>query len=264
MLNKLSDLDILALRYRTAFDKTKAGREQWIEGTLELAATLLDLRNTYPDHREYARWTAKHQLECLLPNVRWALTKIGEMDPVEARKLLVDNCRFSWRTIWEKKAKKPVTDPSAKGKGPQQTFSRTSGSSKRKRAVRIPTVMQDDYEPPERAKAFNLKARELTPEQVDPDFKGTPLEFTTKYGHVPLHTKGELEHHKCQEALATWLRAMTDYDLKSRAMLTALAAVDPATLREWLAKPGKTEKLRTWCQSIKLVLVRLREIDITL
>jgi hypothetical protein len=33
-----------------------------------------------------------------------------------------------------------------------------------------------------------FKSPFLTPEQVDPEFKGTPMEFTAKYGHVPIMT----------------------------------------------------------------------------
>lgn len=249
-----SALDVLALRYSAAFDKTKAGREQWINGTLELAAVLLDIRKKYPDHREYARWAAKYQLECFLPNTRWALTRIGEMNSADARKLLEDNFGLTWRTIWEKKAKKPAVHPSEKGKGEQQAVrGRLSGSAQRKRRNRIPDVMREDYEPlcpPPVRKVPALKV--LTPEQIDPDFKGTSIEFATKHGHVTLHTKDQIEHHKHQEALSVWLGAMADHYRTARALLTAAAALDPAVLQEWCRKPGKAEKFQAWCKDIRL------------
>ena len=90
----------------------------------------------------------------------------------------------------------------------------------------------------------------LTPQQIDPDFKGTALEFATAYGHVPLQTKQQIENNKHQEKLSTWLGTIADYDRSGQAMLTAFAAVDPATLKEWLAKPGKTDKLKAWAKSV--------------
>jgi hypothetical protein len=42
------------------------------------------------------------------------------------------------------------------------------------------------------SRVLNLpRLRPLTPEQVDPDFKGTPLQFAQKYGHVQIMTAAE-------------------------------------------------------------------------
>jgi hypothetical protein len=113
--------------------------------------------------------------------------------------------------------------------------------------------MRDDPPPPSlSAPRKRLSDFGLTPEQVDPDFKGTALEFATKYGHVNLHTKAEIEDNKRKEALAAWLGAMADHERTGRAMLAALAAVEPATLQEWMSKPSKAEKLRTWHNSAQI------------
>ena len=100
----------------------------------------------------------------------------------------------------------------------------------------------------------------LSREQVDPDFKGTTLEFATQYGHVNLHTKAEIEHNKRQEALSALLGAMADFDRAGRAVVAALGALDPETLREWRSRPGKAAKLDTWCKSIELACEKLRDI----
>jgi hypothetical protein len=44
-----------------------------------------------------------------------------------------------------------------------------------------------------------LKKRELTREEVDPEFTGTPLEFTGKYGHCPQRTARELARDGAKE-----------------------------------------------------------------
>jgi hypothetical protein len=239
-------LDVLAQRYRAAFEKTKAGREQWIEGTLELAAVIREARELIPDHREYSHWLTRNQLEQFHPNKLRAYVGLGVMhrkDPAAANKLLEDNFGLEVRTIWEKQ---PKSTPTRLGKGP---ISHKSGAYKRKRAARIPTVMQEANPPP--APKTWLKDRFLTPEQVDPDFKGTDLEFTTAYGHVPIHTKAQLADNKRQDALTAFLGTVADLDRTARAMLAALAGVDPATLKEWVSKPAKAEKWRVWCNTLR-------------
>jgi hypothetical protein len=246
---------VLAMRYRAAFDKTRAGREQWIEGTLELATVMLEARERFKSDREYGGWLTRNQLEYLHPNDRMALTGFGEREckePGAGRKLLEDNFGLAWRTIWEKKAKGSQAYSTSSGKVQQRPNSQYA------RRKRVPTVMQEDNPPPPARKAVHLNG--LTREQVDPDFKGTPLEFATKYGHVNLHTKEQIEHHKQQEALAAWLGAMADHERSGREMVTALAAVDPETVREWLAKPGKAGKLQAWCNSIALACEKLRNL----
>jgi hypothetical protein len=259
-------IDMLAERYRAAFTKLEGGRAQWIEGTLELAVVVAEARIDYPDHRAFSHWLSHHGLEHLHPNDCMALKGFSR-DLQAARKMLEESKSTSWRTIWEKQPKRTLTK---NGKGP---LSHQSGSSKRKRAAVIPYVMRDDYvpgarppasDPPrsfqrrERApvhnppppvrKGVNLKS--LTREQVDPDFKGTHLEFVTKYGHVNLHTKEQIEHNKRQEELMAWLGTVSDHERTARAMLAA--TVDPATLREWMSKSAtKAEKMQAWRDSIK-------------
>ncbi len=46
----------------------------------------------------------------------------------------------------------------------------------------------------ERRQAATGKSLLLTPEQVDPEFQGTPMEFTTKYGHVQVETAEQRAH----------------------------------------------------------------------
>ena len=99
---------------------------------------------------------------------------------------------------------------------------------------------------------------------MDPDFKGTSLEFRTKYGHVNLHTKEEIEHHKQQEALMSWLGTITDFEKAGWAMLSALAAVQPETIKKWASKPAKADKLRVWCDNIQVAceaIGKLRPIE---
>jgi hypothetical protein len=111
---------------------------------------------------------------------------------------------------------------------------------------------------PARPERTGVKLKALTREQVDPDFVGTPLEFSTKYGHVNLQTKQQIVHHKNQEQLMAWLGLVSDLDRAARTL--TVAAVDPETLHQWMSKPAKADKLRAWCSNIERTCESLRNL----
>lgn len=235
-------MDVLAERYRTAFDKMEGGREQWIEGTLDLAAVVAELRKKYPAHQEFSRYLERYKLQSISANDRAALLGFHKVGRETARKLLERSKSERWRNIWENKPQSALSE-TRKGRSQEK-----SGSQKRKY---VPDVMRDDIPSSPPTPSKRLQDYGLTREQVDPDFKGTPLEFVTQFGHVNLQTKVQIDHHKQQDALNTWLGAMTDLARAAQAMLLALPLVDPVTLQEWTSKPPKAEKLRAWCETIR-------------
>ena len=230
-------LDVLAERYRAAFDKVKGGREQWIEGSLELAVVIAEARDRpeMVNNAAFNRWLQRHEFDYLSPNDRVALFGFSR-DLAYARKLLESSNSTSWRVIWETRPKGRQMPPIKNDRRQQRS---KSGYA---RAHRVPTVMRDETPVPPSPPPKQLSEMFLTPEQVDPDFKGTPLEFTTKYGHVLLHTKDQIEQTKRQESLSAWLGTVADLERTGRTMLAALAKVDPATVAEWAGKPAKAEK----------------------
>jgi hypothetical protein len=229
-------LDVLAVRYRAAFDKMEGGRAQWIEGTLELAVVVAEAKIEWPGNAAFSQWLYLHKLALLHPNDRAALVGFAQ-DLKAARVLLEKSNSISWRVIWENRPKRA---PTKIGKSPHHV---KSGAEKKNR---VPDVMRDETPMPQK----RLSDYGLTREQVDPDFKGTAVEFAAKYGPVNLHTKDQIEHNKRQEALMAWLGAVTDHARTAQALLLA-TAVDPATLQEWKGKAGKAEKLHTWLQTIQ-------------
>jgi ParB-like chromosome segregation protein Spo0J len=77
------------------------------------------------------------------------------------------------------------------------------------------------------------KAKFLTSEEVDPDFKGTPLEFATKYGHVNLSPASEIEREAATKRagdLMTWMK---------QCIGSAPAEVSDADLLIWITGDGK-------------------------
>jgi len=248
-----NQVDPLAERYRAAFDKTTRAQQQsqvvrseWIEATLELGEVVMQATSQYPDTNEFSRWLGRNGLPMTTPAERSALRGLAR-DPDAGRKMLQASTSYKVRSIWEKAPKGEKRTPSETGRGTKNAIRRgshLSGHAQRARArgPRIPDVMQDQPPRPQPA-AVVLKG--LTREEVDPDFKGTPLEFATKYGHVNLYTKTQIEADKREAEVAKWAASVA----------TAVRLVDamlplPEALSEWLAKPGKAAKLQAWQASL--------------
>lgn len=256
-----SAMDVLAERYHAATKKMEGGRAQWIAGTLERAVVVLDVRIDYPDHRAFSQWLNRHGFQKVGKNDLTALLWMAENLEV-ARTLLEQTKSMSLETIYRSRSNhQSGTLPNfRKGTVSARGHLSGSGQRKRKREPRIPDVMREDNPPPAPTPRRRVSDMGLTPEQVDPDFNGTPLQFITKYGHVNLQTKAQIDHHKQQDILNTWLGTVSELERNGRAMLEALAAVDHAALCAWMAKPGKTEKLQAWYDGIQRACDGLRNI----
>lgn len=239
--------DPLAERLRAALAKIgrghKAwmqGREQWVDGTLELAAVIADSRKQYPDHNTFSRWLERQGLAKMSKDDRAALLNIAAADQVAMRQELLASTSISWIMIWRNhRLAAPSKRPS---KGPLSRESHRSGSARRKRAARIPDVMRDDWVRPVRPV---VAIKGLTPKEVDPDYDGDYIKHTAKYGPVQLHTKAEIEESKRQEALQNWLGAIASHVRTAEALL-ACALPDPEMLAKWLKAPSKAAKMRAW------------------
>jgi hypothetical protein len=240
-----NQVDLLAERYRAAFDKTERTRKQfevarseWIEATLELGEVILEARRQYPGSHAYSRWLVRNNLRILTPSEITAHAGFAR-DPEAGRKMLQASTSYAVRSIWEKVPKRELRSLPRFGKGAQTRHSRHSGHLARQRAARIPDVMQDKPRPLD-----VVRIKGLTREEVDPDFKGTALEFATKHGHVNLHTKAESEHSKRQDALQKGIGIVMP--------LVGATRPDLETLAAWAAKPGKAAKARDMLAALRL------------
>lgn len=254
-LQSTTKVDLLAERYRAAFDKTvriqkqsEAVRAEWIEATLELAAVVLEARNRFPDHHAFHRWHERNGLRTLTEGERAALLGFAR-DPVTARKLLTESTSYKVRTIWENVPKGMQRTPSGTEGGTPAPLSRRTGHAHRQRRQRIPDVMQ------ERPVRPIVHLKPLTREQVDPDFEGNSVQFATKYGHVNLHTKAEIEHNKHQDVLQKWLGIVAN---AARAAEAVSGLPDPETMIDWLQKPGKRARFDGWIYTLETVVARLK------
>jgi hypothetical protein len=278
-----SPLEVLAARHRAAWDRTQAGRQEWIEGTLELAAVLAEERKLISDHREFSRWLERNGLAKINAHDRAALIGMAA-DPVVTRKMLEESKNTSWEWIWRKE-RQPTFVSTHKGRpAPAKRKTKTEryiiekvlnlntrGYSYDDTAAELGLTKgqvagivfrngnvnnKPAAPPPKRIELPGLDSKTLTREQVDPDFEGDVTQFATKYGHVLLHTREQIEENKQQDVLGNWTAAVIDHQKTGRA-LAGLQMPDPATLRQWLKKSGKADKLRTWLGTIEAAYLNI-------
>ena len=115
----VTEVDVLAERYRTAFNKlSKDLRPQWIEATLELVMVVKDVRQRYPDHREYHRWLVRNDLREISNQDLSAFNQFA-CDLTQARQLLEQSTSWSWQRVWQERPNRPAKVTLSKSrKGP--------------------------------------------------------------------------------------------------------------------------------------------------
>jgi hypothetical protein len=238
---------------------------------------LADEKKLIPATQDFSRWLQRNGLAEIGKDDRAALIDMAA-DLAATREVLEKTDRTSWREIrrieWRQRVRRPEKSRPApakrKSKVERQTIDKVlnlngRGYSFDETAAELgltkgqvagivfrngKTNSKPPASAPKRWEGKGLDSKTLTREQVDPDFKGTAVEFATEYGHVLLHTKAELEENKRQETLRVWLAALTDHQQTGRAMVNA-EAPNPDTLRQWLSKPGKAQKLQQWLAAIE-------------
>lgn len=92
-------MDALAERIRSAYARTEQGRQEWIEGTLDLALALSEARTRFHEDRKFSIWLAEKELDQLGAHDRASLINMAADLPL-ARAILQESKRSSWRLIW--------------------------------------------------------------------------------------------------------------------------------------------------------------------
>lgn len=129
-------LERLGRRIDKAFQRTKAGESEWIEGSLELAQALAEGRKQFPADRAFGQWLTDNEHDHVNHQDRAALIGLA-VDLDLARKVLTDTTRRSYQLIWNEV---------------QDRFTRTSKPTK-----------------PKRHRAAGKKRNRKTPPAVDKD-----------------------------------------------------------------------------------------------
>jgi hypothetical protein len=85
----------------------------------------------------------------------------------------------------------------------------------------------------------------LSREQVDPDFKGSGMDWVDTYGHVQIMNKNELAAHKRHVALMDWVKALNDLRKPLEEYLkTKCDPADLETMYVSKSRERRTQKLR--------------------
>lgn len=99
IINMPMPMNILADRIRTAFARTECGKQEWIEGTLELAIALAEARGRFPANQQLSVWLAENDLDVITKDDRMALINMaGHL--TTSRQVLQETTRTSWQWIW--------------------------------------------------------------------------------------------------------------------------------------------------------------------
>jgi hypothetical protein len=241
----MSDLEKLAERYRAAFDRTKQGRAEWIKGTMELAAVVLEARKLMPSNAEFGNWLAKNGLDDIAPNDRSALLGFAK-HPDEMRLILERTTRFSWQHIWMDETPKEWKE--LRLTQMSKTTSSLSYNPKKKAAIRRGAIAERQAEVLRKNKEFvsgTLKG--LTAEEIgEPELANDPRMLREKYGPVRILTKTQVEENASIDRIQDWIKLAKD------AQRFAAAEI-PEDLYEWAERPGKRQKLERWLAALEPV-----------
>jgi len=117
----MDPLERFKARIRAGWERTKTGRQGWIDGSLEIAAALRDARDNMPADIAFSTWLKQNDLAFFPKDDRAAL--IGLAENIElARDILMNTTSVSYRVIWQenksrfRKAAKPAATASRKRK----------------------------------------------------------------------------------------------------------------------------------------------------
>jgi DNA-directed RNA polymerase specialized sigma24 family protein len=301
--------DALIARIRSAWDRTKQGRKDWIEGTLELAQALAEARERH-GNKEFSQWLDENGFAALDKNDRAALIGMAE-DPEASRAMLEKSERLSWQLIWKNERPQVSRLPSVRNTRQVEVVNEEEPRLLRAEKTREPETVAKLKRGPERNAAVlemagrgfpgkeiatrlglttgqvygiidrnrrksqskpkhepvkppmgprNTTGRTfLKPEEVDPDFKGTSLEYRSTYGHVTVYTKTEREEVKRQEILHAWIGALDDLE-KVAAKFANVPAPEAATLAAYLAKTaGRADRFKARIAKVERALAIIFE-----
>jgi hypothetical protein len=263
----MTSLAELAERHRTAWTRLIHGRQEWIEGTLELAQVIFEEKKLLPDNNKFSDWLKQNGLAKINKGDRAALI-IFAKHPKEARKVLEETRRHSYEWIQRQELKichVPHTQNMAKSKG--------GGENRdRRRARRYAEILDNAAagtaeQKPESGKArmTRLRREQKAPnlkiiprEQIDAElYAKDPIGFIAKYGHANIQTREEVEWNARHEALQNYL-GLIEAASRAAQIVTSTNGPDPLAFEEWLAKPRKKEKFLDWLRTFEAVLEALR------
>lgn len=98
----------------------------------------------------------------------------------------------------------------------------------------------------------------LSMQEVDPDFKGTRIEFIDKYGHVQLQTKVQMEIDRDRNAFSAWVGAIRSLRVPLRDYLK-VEKFKPENFQAWIKKAPSQEKRISEIKELVAMIIQSKE-----
>ena len=172
-------LTTIGQRIIAGHDRARRGAQEWIEGTLEMAAALAEARGRFSSDNEFGDWLTGQGHNLVSKNDRAALINLGRDIPT-ARKVLEETESRSYRLVWDKvkdwfpsagkpPRKKPAEPPEKAVKSPDEAAEAAKERSRTIEEAQLANVMKNGCLMPEAAPSAEASAEaEAEPEPVDP------------------------------------------------------------------------------------------------
>jgi hypothetical protein len=119
-------LNVMAQRIRVAYERAERGRQEWIEGTLELSVALAETRARFPADRDFSRWLSDNELDKIGRDDRAALIAMADDLEIFRGVLIEQTDMLHADTLWRKyqnrfrKLPKPEAAPEIAQNPPRQ------------------------------------------------------------------------------------------------------------------------------------------------
>jgi hypothetical protein len=219
--NSMRPLPAIAESYRINRKRSDQGRQEWIEGTLGMAADLAEARGRFPSNPQFGHWLVDNELDDLGKNDRAALINMAA-DLVLMRRILEETSSRSWEIIWnENRFHYPnarIMEPNS----PEPTIPAPSASEKPKTPEPKPVSKIDG-----RSKRAALL-------QLHPAaYEATLTVRGTKHRCVALNAfaKAVLERNTHRPLMIRWLDGMVEHIRNGR--LQALSGGENSVTLGW-------------------------------
>jgi hypothetical protein len=125
VINMPEPLPELARRFREAYARNIASREDWVRSILEMAGALYDARRQFQSNLEFSHWLVENELDYHSKDDRAILIKMGAH--IELTRVVLPEINLTWlRRIWHEELQPRLLELSIKNKSEQSAAVDTS------------------------------------------------------------------------------------------------------------------------------------------
>jgi hypothetical protein len=228
-------LTTIGQRFIAGHVRAGRGVQEWVEGSLEMAAALAEARDRFLSDNEFSDWLAGQGHNLVSKNDRAALINLGR-DIHTARKVLEETESQSYRLIWDK-----VKD-----------WFPSSGKPPRKKPAESPEEVAEPPEevvesPDEAAEAAKERSRTIEEAQIGNVLKnGRLMPDEAAAPSAEASAEAEAEPVDRVQALAETLKAYTSEEIRAALSAEAKAAISTSAVNMERALVAKENHMLVW------------------